>query len=82
MEIHVFTGEWLTSLSNRMASAMDGDIFCLPTPMHVHAFSLLKDSQFPQRNLEWTLRPTCTAHDEYQQAVPATWRNSPRLDPT
>ena len=65
MEIHVFTGEWLASLSNRMASAMDGDIFCLPTPMHVHAFFLLKDSKFPQRNLKWTLRPTGNAHDEY-----------------
>jgi hypothetical protein len=77
MEIHVFTGEWFTSLSDRMASAMDGDVFCLPTPMHVHAFSLLKDSKFPQRNLEWTLRPTCNAHDEYQQTGPATGGDSP-----
>jgi hypothetical protein len=77
MEIQISTGEWLASLGKRMASAMDGDIFCLPTPMHVHAFFLLKDSQFPQRNLEWTLRPTCNAHDEYQQAVPTTGRNSP-----
>jgi len=77
MEIHISTGEWMASLGHRMANAMEGDVFCLPTPMHVHAFSLLKDSQFPQRNLEWTLRPTCAEHDEHQQAVPATGGNSP-----
>jgi hypothetical protein len=77
MEIQISTGEWLASLGKRMSTAMDGDLFCLPTPMHVHAFSLLKDSQFPQRNLEWTLRPTRNAHDEHQQNVPATGRNSP-----
>lgn len=77
MEIHISTGEWLASLGNRMASAMDGDVFCLPTAMHVHAFFLLKDSQFPQRNLEWTLRPTRTPHDEHQQVVPTTGGNPP-----
>ena len=51
MEIQISTGEWLASLGKRMANAMDGDIFCLPTPMHVHAFFLLKDSEFHQRNL-------------------------------
>jgi len=75
MEIQISTGEWLASLGKRMALAMDGDIFCLPTPMHVHAFSLVKDSHFPQRNLEWILRPSSNAHDEHQQTVPATGRN-------
>ena len=52
-------------MGNRMDKAMEGDVFCLPSAMHVHAFSLLKDAKCPQRNLEWTLRPLCEAHDKH-----------------
>jgi len=65
MEIHISTGEWLASMGNRMNNAMEGDVFCLPSAMHVHAFSLLKAAKYPQRNLEWTLRPLCEAHDKH-----------------
>lgn len=65
MEIHISTGEWFASMGNRMNEAMDGDVFCLPSDMHVHAFSLLKAAKYSQKNLEWTLRPLCEAHDKH-----------------
>jgi hypothetical protein len=34
-----------------MDSAMDGDCFYLPTLMHLHAYNLLKESSFPDKNL-------------------------------
>lgn len=52
MEIHqVFVGEWMNSLLNRMNNAVDGDCFCLPTLMHLHAFTLLKEQYFVNKNL-------------------------------
>ena len=41
MEIPVLVGEWTRSLSCRMSSAVDGDCFVLPTPIHLHAFEIL-----------------------------------------
>lgn len=35
-----------------MDNAVDGDCFCLPTAMHLHAFSLLKDQYFGDKNLD------------------------------
>jgi hypothetical protein len=52
MDIHVIcVGEWMNSLMSRMNSAMDGDCFYLPTLMHLHAYNLLKESNFPDKNL-------------------------------
>ena len=52
MEIHVFMGEWMNTLQDRMASAVDGDCFCLPTDMHLHAYWLVKNSMFPNKNFK------------------------------
>lgn len=52
MEIHVFMGEWMNSLQNRMSNAVDGDCFYLPTTMHLHAFMLLKEQNFADKNFK------------------------------
>lgn len=52
MNHNISVGEWMNSLMSRMQHAADGDCFCLPTPMHLHAFSLLKDSNFPGRDFK------------------------------
>ena len=53
MDIHVISvGEWTNSLMSRMMSAMDGDCFCLPTLMHLHAYNLLKESSFSDRDFK------------------------------
>lgn len=52
MEIHVSMGEWMNSLMSRMDNAADGDCFCLPTAMHLHAFSLIKDQYFGNKSFD------------------------------
>lgn len=52
MEIHVFMGEWMNSLQDRMNNAVDGDCFYLPTAMHLHAFMLLKEQRFADKNFK------------------------------
>jgi len=52
MDIHVSVGEWINTLQNRMNNAMDGDCFYLPTSMHLHAFTLLKEGYFPDRDFK------------------------------
>jgi len=42
-------GEWMNALMHSMASAVDGDIFLLPTDMHLHAYNLLKEDFFPDQ---------------------------------
>jgi len=42
----------MNSLMGRMMNAADGDCFCLPTYMHLHAFILLKDSNFAGRDFK------------------------------
>ena len=50
MEISVSVGEWTRSLSYRMSSAVDGDCFVLPTPIHLHAFETLTgEEQFADK---------------------------------
>ena len=49
MDIAVGVGEWMNSLMSRMMSAADGDSFILPTQMHLHAYSILKEDFFPER---------------------------------
>jgi hypothetical protein len=50
MFIHVLVGEWTRSLSCRMSSAVDGDCFVLPTPIHLHAFeTLMGEEQFTNK---------------------------------
>lgn len=52
MDITVGMGEWINSLTSRMMDATDGDCFYLPTLMHLHAFQLVKDTSFPERNFK------------------------------
>jgi hypothetical protein len=35
-----------------MMNAMDGDCFLLPTYMHLHAYTLVKDAVFPERDFK------------------------------
>jgi len=59
MDIHVISvGEWMNSLLIRMNSAVDGDLFSLPTPMHLHAFMLLKEGSFPNRDFKVEIKQT------------------------
>mgnify|MGYP000986913778 CR=1 FL=1 len=52
MDVHVNMGEWINSLTNRMSNAADGDCFYLPTLMHLHAYTILKDGPFADRNFK------------------------------
>mgnify|MGYP003344752329 CR=1 FL=1 len=61
MEIQVFMGEWMNSLTSRMMDAMDGDCFLLPTPMHLHAFLLLKEASFADKNFKVEVRSASQA---------------------
>jgi hypothetical protein len=45
VEIPVSVGEWIQALSSRMANAVDGDCFLLPTLIHLHAFELLQQEE-------------------------------------
>lgn len=56
MEIYIFLGEWINTLQIRMNSAVDGDCFYLPSLMHLHAFQLVKDTSFPDRNFKVELK--------------------------
>jgi hypothetical protein len=50
MSIYVIgVGEWMQTLSSRMKTAVDGDLFVLPSAIHLHAFQLVKDTSFPER---------------------------------
>jgi hypothetical protein len=42
----------MNALQNRMMNAMDGDCFLLPTYMHLHAYTLVKDAVFPERDFK------------------------------
>ena len=53
MDIHVISvGAWMNTLLNRMDSAVDGDCFVLPTLMHLHAYNILKEGSFPEKDLK------------------------------
>ena len=52
MDVYVSVGEWMNSLMSRMNDAMDGDCFYLPTQMHLHAFTLLKNESFADKNFK------------------------------
>jgi len=56
MDIHVSVGEWMQTLQGLMSNAADGDCFCLPTNMHLHAFLILKEDFFPQRDFKVTVK--------------------------
>ena len=49
MDINIGMGEWMNTLMSRMTSAMDGDVFYLPTQMHLHAYNILKEDFFPNK---------------------------------
>jgi hypothetical protein len=56
MDINVCMGEWMNSLMSRMMNAADGDCFYLPTDMHLHAFYLLKETAFADKNFKVEVR--------------------------
>ena len=45
-------GEWMNTLQICMNNAVDGDCFYLPTPMHLHAFDLVKEQGFAERDFK------------------------------
>lgn len=45
-------GEWMQTLSCRMDNAVDGDLFVLPSAMHLHAYNLLKEGSFPNKDFK------------------------------
>jgi hypothetical protein len=49
-------GEWMQTLSCRMNNAVDGDLFVLPSAMHLHAYSLLKEGPFADRDFKVELK--------------------------
>ncbi len=61
MDINIGTGEWMNSLMSRMTSAMDGDCFYLPTLMHLHAYSILKEDFFPDRTFKVEIKNSVDA---------------------
>lgn len=53
MTTHVISmGEWINALMHSMNNAVDGDAFLLPTNMHLHAYSILKEDFFPDRTFK------------------------------
>jgi hypothetical protein len=52
MDYTVGVGEWMNSLMSRILHAADGDCFYLPTQMHLHAYMLLKEGSFADRNFK------------------------------
>ena len=58
MEIKVSVGEWMNTLKTRMENARDGDCFHLPTHMHYHAFTLLREKVFPHKKFNVVIKNT------------------------
>jgi hypothetical protein len=56
MDVHVGLGEWMQSLMSRMMNAMDGDCFYLPTLMHLHAYTILKEGPFADRDFKVVIK--------------------------
>jgi hypothetical protein len=49
-------GEWMQTLSSRMETAVDGDLFVLPSAMHLHAYNILKESLFSTQDFKVEVR--------------------------
>jgi hypothetical protein len=49
-------GEWIQTLSGRMQIAVDGDLFVLPSTMHLHAYTILKEASFPDRDFKVVIK--------------------------
>jgi hypothetical protein len=58
VDIYINTGEWIQSLQGHMSSAVDGTCFHLPTDMHHHAFWLVKNNWFPERDFKVIVEKT------------------------
>jgi hypothetical protein len=62
MDIHISTGEWMKSLMEKMSGNTDiPTCFCLPSTQHVHAFIIVKESNFPQQPFTYTLEEVAAA---------------------
>ena len=53
MSTHVIgMGQWMNALMHSMQNAVNEDVFLLPTQMHLHAYSILKEDFFPERTFK------------------------------
>tara|TARA_B100000214_G_scaffold371234_1_gene347231 strand:- start:63 stop:248 length:186 start_codon:yes stop_codon:yes gene_type:complete len=52
MEIYISTGEWIASIKNKMENAIEGSCFHLPSFMHLHAFEIIKNQAFSNKNFK------------------------------
>jgi hypothetical protein len=57
MEIPISTGQWMNAMNQRMSQACDGDVFLLPSFIHLHAFRLVKDSHYPGKQFKVKVSP-------------------------
>jgi len=56
MDIYVSTGQWMKTLMEQMSGNTDiPTCFRLPSSQHVHAFLLVKESNFSQQPFTYTL---------------------------
>lgn len=61
MDIHIFPGEWIAAFSNHMTSACDGDTFCVPSSMHLHAFWIAQNNLFPTKSFKVKIQQEAVA---------------------
>jgi hypothetical protein len=54
-DIYINVGEWMVSLKQRMKNATNEDIIYLPTKMHLHAFELLQEAEFGDKQFKINL---------------------------
>jgi hypothetical protein len=57
MDIRVFLGEWMATMSGLMENSSDEDVFYLPTMMHLHAFEVLRKSNFQKKKFNVQVCP-------------------------
>jgi len=62
MEIPIWPGEWINSLYYRMQNAEEGSCFLLPSFMHLHAFEIVKQAQFPDKDFRVKVAPKGISH--------------------
>jgi hypothetical protein len=61
MEIKVSLGQWMHGMAGLMSQAPDRSTFLLPSEMHLHAFQLLKEASFSDK--QFTVKLERNAND-------------------
>lgn len=54
-DIYVNVGEWMVSLKQHMHNVSSEDTIYLPTKMHLHAFELLQEAEFGDKQFKINL---------------------------